>query len=129
MRRARALRLGLTAVIAGVWMVNGLYAKVLGGAPRHTAIVARVLGEEWARVFTIGIGLGEVALGLWILYGLRPRETAALQIGLVLAMNILELLRAGDLLMWGALNFWFALIFCGVVAYHGFRVGGRRGLR
>ena len=129
MTPSRAWRYGLTAVIAGVWIVNGLYAKVLGGAPRHTAIVARVLGEAWAPAVTVAIGLGEVALGCWIVYGRWPRRTAALQIALVLVMNVLELLRAGDLLMWGALNFLFALTFCGGVAYHGLWVGGRRGRR
>ena len=126
--RARWLRYGLTAAIAAVWIVNGLYAKVLGGAPRHTAIVARVLGEEGARALTVAIGLGEVALGAWIITGRWPRETAYLQIALVLAMNVLELAHAGDLLLWGPLNFLFALIFCGAVAYHGSWVGGRRGV-
>ena len=125
---ARRLRYGLTGAVAAVWIVNGLYAKVLGGVPRHRAIVARVLGDDWAGTLTVGIGLGEVALGLWILYGERPRETAVLQIALVLAMNVLELLRAGDLLFWGPLNFLFALVFCCGVAYHGLWVGGRRGV-
>lgn len=115
----------LTALIAGVWIVNGLYAKMLSGAPRHEAIVARVLGESWAPRIVLAIGFGEVALGLWILARRWPRATAALQIGLVLVMNVLELRRAPDLLLWGRFNFAFALIFCGLVAYHGFWVVGR----
>ena len=123
------LRRALTVAIVAVWIANGLYAKVLGGALRHRAIVARVLGEEWAGSITVGMGLGEVGLGLWIFYGTWPRETAALQIALVLAMNVLELLRAEDLLLWGVFNFAFAILFCGGVAYHGFWLGGRRGRR
>ena len=123
----RLWRYGLTASIAGVWLVNGLYAKVLGGAPRHTDIVARVVGEAWAPELVTAIGLGEVGLALWIWGGRYPRTTAVVQVALVTTMNVLELLRARDLLMWGTLNFIFAMAFVGVVAYHGFWLGGRRG--
>ena len=128
MRSTRGGRLALTVAVAGVWLVNGLYAKVLGGAPRHTAIVARVLGQARAPVIVVAIGLGEVALGLWILSGRHPRQTAALQIALVLTMNVLERRRAVDMLLWGRLNFAFAVIYCVLVAYHGFWVGGHRRL-
>ena len=117
----------VTGLVVLAWLGNGLFAKVLGFAPRHTEIVARVLGAEYAETAVVLIGLGEVALAAWIWLGYYPRATAALQIALVLAMNVLELLLARDLLLWGPLNFAFALAFCGLVYYHGFVLGGRLG--
>ncbi len=114
----RAVRTG----IAAVWIVNGLYAKVLNRVPRHTQIVGQVLGDGWARPITVTIGLGEVALGTWVLLGRRPRETAALQIGLVSSMNVLEAVRARDLLLFGRLNAFYAACFCATVYVHGFHL-------
>ncbi len=114
----RTLRSG----IAAVWIVNGLYAKVLNRVPRHTKIVGRVLGEGWARPITVGIGFGEVALGVCILAGHQPRETAVVQIGLVSTMNVLEAIRAQDLLLFGRLNALSAAGFCAAVYVHGFHL-------
>ena len=108
--------------IAAVWIANGLYAKVLNRVPRHTEIVEQVLGDEWARPITVSIGLGEVALGAWVLLGQKPRETAALQIGLVSTMNILEAIRARDLLLFGRMNALYAACFCVTVVAHGVRL-------
>lgn len=43
---AMRARLILRGLIALVWLVNGLWCKVLGHVPRHEAIVARVLSEN-----------------------------------------------------------------------------------
>lgn len=43
-----------------VWFINGLYCKILNAVPRHEAIVARILGEEYARPLTLLIGLAEL---------------------------------------------------------------------
>lgn len=110
----------LTGFIALVWFANGLLAKVLGLLPRHEAIVGRILGPEYADVLTILIGLSEIAVGFWVLTGLRRRITAALQIGIVLSMNLLETVLAPDLLLWGHWNLLFAVLFCGLLYYHGF---------
>jgi len=94
-RTARILRWGT----AGVWLAFGLLAKVLSGVPRHRAIVGRVLGDTWAAPLTLAIGLGEVAMGAWILSG-RARRTCALAQTLVIGlMNTLELTLARDLLV------------------------------
>ncbi|SDX36064.1 DoxX-like family protein [Hymenobacter psychrophilus] len=112
---AKLLRYG----IAAVWLANGLLCKVLHLVPRHEAIVARILGPAYAGPLTRLIGMAEIGLGLWVLTGRRPRPTAALQIGLVLTMNALELWLAPDLLLWGPLNFAFALLFALVVFWWG----------
>ena len=126
-RRTATTRTALTVLIALVWLVNGLVAKVLGYAPRHTEIVAEVLGAEVAGTLILVIGLGDVALAAWIVGGRFPVSTAWLQVGLVLAMNVLELVFARELLLFGPLNFVFALGFCGLVYVHGVVLGGRLG--
>ena len=112
---AKLLRYG----IAAIWLANGLLCKVLHLVPRHEAIVARILGPAYAGSLTRLIGLAEIGLGLWVLVGRWPRSTAALQIALVLLMNALELWLAPDLLLWGRLNFAFALLFALVVHWWG----------
>lgn len=112
----------LRAGIAAVWIINGSYAKILNQVPRHTEIVSQVLGDGWARPITVSIGFGEVALGAWVLLGRKPRETAVLQIGLVSTMNVLEAVRARDLLLFGRLNALYAAGFCAAVYAHGFHL-------
>lgn len=108
---------GLSRIfLAAVWLGMGLGAKVLGLAPRHREIVARVLGEKHADTLTIAIGLGEVGMAAWILSGRFPRTCAATQIALVIAMNVLELTIARDLLLFGAWNGVVAAAFILVVA-------------
>ncbi len=43
-----------TILIAGVWVVNGLFCKVLNLTPRHESIVARILGDAHAHVLISG---------------------------------------------------------------------------
>jgi len=88
-------------LVASVWLVHGLYNKLLGGSPRHLAIVQSVPGLAGAageRVLTM-IGLFEVALALWILSGRAPRRCAATQTVVLLSMNLVELTFARHLLL------------------------------
>lgn len=105
------LRRPVTYLIAAVWFVNGIWAKILHGVPRHEQIVARILGDAWARPLTVAIGVGEVAIGLWVLSRRWPRWCAVVQIALVLAMNVLEAWLAPDLLLHGRWNAFWALLF------------------
>jgi len=84
---------------AAVWIAFGLLFKVMGLVPRHRAIVAAVLGEGLAGPVTLAVGLGETALGLWILSGIRPRTCVAVQAAAIASMNGLELALAVDLLL------------------------------
>lgn len=54
----------LNFFIAAVWLVNGLFCKVLNLVPRHQEIVATILGQEHARLLTIAIGISEVLMAL-----------------------------------------------------------------
>ena len=48
MKTQRHLLTTFTFLIAGVWLVFGLYCKVLNQVPRHEEIVAQILGTEQA---------------------------------------------------------------------------------
>jgi len=107
-------------LIAAVWLINGLICKVLNLVPRHQLIVARILGETYARPLTILIGLSEIAMAIWIISGYKSRLNAISQIIVVFTMNMIEFFLAPDLLLWGRFNSLFALIFISVVYYHEF---------
>lgn len=89
------LRIG----IAAVWIAFGLFFKVLHLVPRHDQIVAGVLGEAFARPITIGVGIGETMLGLWILSRRWPLACAAVQTLAIVSMNALELTLAREHLL------------------------------
>lgn len=86
-------------IIGGVWVFHGFYSKILNGIPRHQLIVARILGERFARPATKLIGCGEVLLGVWAFTGLARLECATVQTLALVAMNALEIALARGLLI------------------------------
>lgn len=76
-------------VLAGVWLHQGLWAKILDQDPSHRAIVGRLpgIGPESARRATIAIGLLEGGMAAWVLTGYRPRACAAAQTLLMAGFN------------------------------------------
>lgn len=107
-----AYRRWLDYFIALIWLVNGLYCKVLGLVPRHREIVARILGERFSGGITVLIGVAEILMAVWVLSGIKRRLCAVFQIGVVLMMNLMETFLVPDLLLWGRLNLLFACFFC-----------------
>jgi uncharacterized membrane protein YphA (DoxX/SURF4 family) len=107
----------LTIFIASVWLINGLFLKLLNFAPRHKEIVGSILGEENALFLTKMIGLGEVFLAVLIILGFRSRLMAIIQIILVVVMNTLEIIIVPDLLLFGRLNGVIALGFIMLIIY------------
>lgn len=107
----------LSYFVASVWLINGLYAKILNQIPRHQEIVGRILGEAYARELTIAIGVGEILIGLAILLRFEVKRIIYFQIFMVLVMNMMEQYLVPDLLLWGRLNFLFAVGFCVMVYY------------
>jgi uncharacterized membrane protein YphA (DoxX/SURF4 family) len=94
----------LRVLVASVWLVHGLYNKLLGGSPRHLAIVQSVPGFAGAagvRMLT-AVGIFEVAIAIWILSGRWARRCAATQTAALLSMNLVELTFAKQLLLWPA---------------------------
>lgn len=110
----------LDFALAAVWIVMGLYCKLLGQVPRHEVIVGEILGADTAVWLTPLIGLSECLLGIWIATGRYRKASAALQILLVITMNILEYTFAVGFLLWGSLNILFALLFCSLVYWNAF---------
>ena len=89
------LRIGTAAV----WVVFGLFFKVLHFVPRHERIVAAVLGDAVAGPVTLAVGAFETMLGVWILTGRWPRTCALVQTLAIAAMNALELTFAREHLL------------------------------
>ncbi len=108
--------------IALVWLVNGLFCKLLGFVPRHEEIVRRILGGEYAGILTKMVGAAEIVMTIWILSGILPRLNAVTQILIVAAMNILEFYLASDLLLWGRLNIIIAALFIPVIYINEFHL-------
>jgi len=120
MTNKRTFHKALILLIAAVWLINGLFCKLLNMAPRHQQIVARILGDENAGFLTTVIGVAEVLMALWILSGIKARLNAVTQITVVAAMNMLEFIQAPDLLLWGRGNMFFAVFFILVIYYNEF---------
>ena len=110
----------LTAAIALVWLVNGLFCKVLAMVPRHQQIVAQILGENYAYTATKAIGLLEILMFVWIISRIKPRFCALTQIAVVATMNIIEFFLVPNLLLFGHINALFAAIFIAVVYINAF---------
>lgn len=102
-------------LIAAVWLINGLFCKLLNLAPRHEEIVRRILGGEYSVFLTRTIGAAEIFMMLWILSGIKSRLNAATQILIVAAMNVLEFFLAPDLLLFGRANAVVAAAFIAVI--------------
>lgn len=110
----------ITIILASVWLINGLYCKILNQVPRHEAIVAHVLNTEYSRLLILIIGILEVCSAIWILTGYKQKLNAIFQITIVISMNIIEFIAAQDLLLWKKLNIIFALIFAVLVYVNAF---------
>jgi hypothetical protein len=110
----------LASLISAVWLINGLFCKMLNLVPRHQQIVARILGNEHARLFTLLIGIAEIAMAVWIISSIWSRVNAVIQILVIATMNTLESLLVPDLLLWGKANAFFAFLFILVIYYDEF---------
>lgn len=108
--------------IAAVWLVNGLFCKVLNLVPRHQEIVGQILGSEYSKVLTICIGISEIFMSIWILSGFNTRLNAILQMIIIALMNILEFILVPDLLLWGHYNSLFAFLFIVVIYINEFHL-------
>jgi uncharacterized membrane protein YphA (DoxX/SURF4 family) len=93
-----------TLFVASVWLLHGLFNKLLHGSPRHLQIVQSVPGLSGAageHVLT-AVGFLEVGLAVWVLSGVAARACAAVQTIFLLSMNVIELTVARPLLLWPA---------------------------
>lgn len=119
----------LNYLIATVWLMNGLFCKVLNLVPRHETIVAHILGSDHSRVFTLLIGIAEIMMAIWIVSGITPRLNALTQIVVITTMNTLEFFIVPDLLLWGKLNAFFAFLFILLIYYNEFYFNNKSALQ
>ena len=117
----------LTYFITAVWLINGLFCKVFNWVPRHGEIVATILGNNHARLWTILIGLAEITMAVWILSGFRHRLNSIVQIAIIAIMNSLEFIMASELLLWGRYNALFALLFILLIYFNEFHFRSKTG--
>jgi len=110
----------LSFCIAAIWIVNGLFCKVLNLVPRHELIVAKILGSEHERLFTIIIGCSEIFMAIWILSNIKSRFNAIAQILIIATMNTLEFILVPDMLLWGKANAIAAFILILVIYFNEF---------
>lgn len=115
MKQSSTFRYLLNIVIALVWLINGLFCKLLNMVPRHQEIVGRILGANYASFITMAIGVGELLIVVWIFSRIKSKWCAIAQISLVVTMNIIEAILAPDLLLFGRGNLFVALVFVIVV--------------
>ena len=121
------ISLFLTSITVLVWFVNGLFCKILMFVPRHEEIVTKILtiifSKEYALyapVLTKMIGFAELVMVIWILSRFRRSRCAFMQIFIVILMNIIEFLLAPELLLFGKINIFVALVFAALVYYDNF---------
>ncbi len=110
----------LTYCIATIWIVNGLFCKVLNLVPRHEQIVAKILGTEHSGLLIIVIGFSEIFMAIWILSNIKSRLNAIAQILIIAVMNTLEFILVPDILLWGKANAVFAFILILVIYFNEF---------
>ena len=76
--------------VAGVWLYEGLWCKLLRGEPREFEVVKAVprYGEKLGVPFLLTLGVAEVAIGIWVLTGFEPLWCALVQTVLLVTLNV-----------------------------------------
>jgi hypothetical protein len=110
----------LTISIGLVWLINGLFCKLLNFVPRHEEIVGRILGQQYATVATKIIGVLEILMFFWIISRIKSRWCAIVQMGIIGTMNLIEFILVPDLLLFGKLNAVVALFLIVVIFFNEF---------
>ena len=86
--------------VAGVWLYEGLWCKLLRGEPREFEVVRAVprYGPRFGVPFLMTLGVVEVTLAVWVLTGATPLLCAIAQTVLLVALNANGLLWARDVI-------------------------------
>lgn len=75
--------------IAAVWFYEGVWCKLLGGAPSQAQVVEAVprFGPKFGTAFLKALGLVEAVLGVWVLTEFLPGVCAVAQTALLVTLN------------------------------------------
>jgi hypothetical protein len=90
----------IRASVAAVWLYEGLWCKLCRGQPHEFEVVAAVpyFGPRIGTAFLLGLGVIEVAIAAWVLSSRAALVCAAVQSGLLVALNANGLLWARDII-------------------------------
>ena len=90
----------IRVAVAGVWLYEGLWCKLLGREARQLRIVEAVphFGPRIGAIFLKLLGAAETSLALWALSGILPVPCAAVQTVLLVLLNTGGLLWARRLI-------------------------------
>jgi hypothetical protein len=110
----------LTIGIALVWLINGLFCKLLNLVPRHQMIVSNILSKDHSYIATKAIGVLEILMFIWIISKIQSRLCALTQIIVIAIMNIIEFIFVPHLLLFGRANIIVAAIFILIIFYNEF---------
>lgn len=83
------------AVMAAVWLYNGLWLKLIAHDPEHVAIVTSVVGPQHAMTLLMTIGAAETLLAIGIASGIAYKAVNSIQLGALVAMNAVGILFGG----------------------------------
>jgi len=80
----------IRVAVAGVWLYEGLWCKLLGREKRQLEIVQAVpyWGPRIGAPFLKALGAVEVAMALWVLSGAHAIACAAAQTVLLVTLNV-----------------------------------------
>ena len=86
--------------VAAVWLYEGLWCKLLRGAPHELEVVKAVprYGPRFGVPFLMALGVLEVLLGVWVLTGIAPLLCAVTQTVLLVSLNVNGLIWSRDLI-------------------------------
>jgi uncharacterized membrane protein YphA (DoxX/SURF4 family) len=86
----------IRASVAAVWLYEGLWCKILGRVQSQVAVVTAVprLGPRFGLLFLKALGIGEVAIAVWVMAGIAPGTCAIVQTALLVVLNANGLLWA-----------------------------------
>ena len=86
----------LRSSVAAVWLYEGLWCKLMGRMHSQMEMVQSVprLGPRFGLPFLKTLGVGEVALAAWVMWGIAPGACAIVETILVVALNTNGLLLA-----------------------------------
>ncbi len=90
----------IRVAVAGVWLYEGLWCKLLRGQPHEFEVVKAVpgYGPRFGAPFLMALGAVEVALGAWILSAVAPLACAVAQSVLLVTLNASGLLWSRHLI-------------------------------
>jgi uncharacterized membrane protein YphA (DoxX/SURF4 family) len=79
----------LRVSVAAVWLYEGLWCKLLGKVQSQVKVAQAVphLGPRYGLPFLKTLGVVEVALAVWVLWGFAPGLCAIAETALLVALN------------------------------------------